>query len=510
MSIANHEGITLANTIRQRNGDIEDNLSFLEVQDMQGMTTDEYATHEIREIHKSLKESFSFKNSPILNDLKQLKEIPHGNVLLPNELKAHREEISMLLEKAMSMKRWGFGKAAAKTATSSKKTSLGECERTTWGTCGKHSECRPDKSNPCRGECMCDTDGLNACKCVAKGTIARLAEKKELAKVDTGTILDAEKNIEKALTVKGVGVSVLFGFVDGFLGGMATDIKEGWKDGACQDRSEIGSRFKYVLRKAKHFWHAIKSIHKKVWTSAGRRHLINAVKALLKALAVALKSVWKFATTCPATKMIGLILGIIVVMVLLNMAFIAAGYVVIPLLIKLVGGLIGLYGSFDYMKDTVIDIYRAVRILMAGKCTTSCKKTLIEKSSAMVGAIVEVILLGGLGDFAKVSKTPAATGLFKRYKIKPSDSFISDMKTLKKSATNAKKGVKTSIKKLGRRVSAVKETGVRKTVVDIAKKQRNVIKAKAKTAVTYAENKAKQLRNYVAQFSLCFDFFVFC
>ncbi len=136
--LVSHEGITLAHNIRQRvhvqqqiqlhdvfssmvsaveNGDIEDNLSFLEVQDMQGMTTDEYATHEIREIHKSLKESFSFKNSPILNDLKHLKEIPHGKVLLANELKAHREEISMLLEKAMSMKRFGFGKAAAKSGT---------------------------------------------------------------------------------------------------------------------------------------------------------------------------------------------------------------------------------------------------------------------------------------------------------------------------------------------------------------------------------------------------------
>ena len=50
--------------------------------------------------------------------------------------------------------------------------------------------------------------------------------------------------------------------------------------------------------------------------------------------------------------MIGIIVGVIVGMIILNLAFIAAGFVVIPLLIKLIGGLLGLYGSFEYMKDT--------------------------------------------------------------------------------------------------------------------------------------------------------------
>ena len=83
--------------------EIDDDLSFLEVQDMQGMTTDEYATHEIREMHKSLKEGFAFKHSPILNELDQIKEIPSGKILSSAELKKHRQAISMLLEKAMSM-----------------------------------------------------------------------------------------------------------------------------------------------------------------------------------------------------------------------------------------------------------------------------------------------------------------------------------------------------------------------------------------------------------------------
>ena len=159
--------------------------SFMEVEETNGMSVEgaKRATTEIRSIHKSLKEGFTFKNSPILDDLNDLETIPEDKVLSPMEVKDHREAISSLLEKAMSkMEFFGFGKSSK----SSSKTSLGKCERTTWGTCGKDSQCRPDNDDPCRGECMCDTEGINECKCVSKGTIDRLAEKKALAKVDTG------------------------------------------------------------------------------------------------------------------------------------------------------------------------------------------------------------------------------------------------------------------------------------------------------------------------------------
>ena len=72
--LVSHEGITLANNIRNgvnmqrqlhlhntfsnmksamNSVEIDDDLSFLEVQDMQGMSMEEYATHEIREMHFS-------------------------------------------------------------------------------------------------------------------------------------------------------------------------------------------------------------------------------------------------------------------------------------------------------------------------------------------------------------------------------------------------------------------------------------------------------------------------
>ena len=54
--------------------------SFLEVEDMHGMSAEAYGTLEMIEMHKSLKEGFSFEHSPILKDLKSLKEIPENKI----------------------------------------------------------------------------------------------------------------------------------------------------------------------------------------------------------------------------------------------------------------------------------------------------------------------------------------------------------------------------------------------------------------------------------------------
>ena len=64
--------------IKKIEADGDDFTSFLEVEDMQGMSAEQYATHEIKEMHKSLKEGFSFKNSPILEELKELNNIPES------------------------------------------------------------------------------------------------------------------------------------------------------------------------------------------------------------------------------------------------------------------------------------------------------------------------------------------------------------------------------------------------------------------------------------------------
>jgi len=507
--LLSHEGIAVANRINEgvyvqkqlkmhdvfkkyevttMDGMDGDLFSFLEVQDMQGMSTEAYATHEIKEIHKSLKESFTFDQSPILNEVGNLKEIPHDKILSPSELKAHRTEISMLLEKAMQGPRKRNKKAPAKRKT--KAPSLGNCKRTTWGTCGKHTDCQSDPKDPCRGECMCDDDGLNECTCVPKGRLETLSLETRITKIDAGTILDNEKVIDKVLTVVAdLGWTITFGFVDGFLGGMVTDLKDGW-DGKCQDRSEMKAKFKRILHTGKQFWHDIKKIHKKIWTNIGRQHLIKAMNKFLEAMHAALGSLWKYAVACPATKLIGTILLVISIMVILNMAFIAAGFVVIPLIIKIVGGLVGLYGSFDYIKNTILKIYQEIKKMRAGTCTNVCERNLVEKSSAIIGAIVEVILYGGIDDYAKISKNTEATRFFKKFKIDFSDDFLTDIASIKKASKKAKNGVFTKLQNIGKSLrndglmrtikKVVKRTG--DTVTDVAKKATNKVEDLSKVA----------------------------
>ena len=112
------------------------------------------------------------------------------------------------------------------------------------------------------------------------------------------------------------------------------------------------------------------------------------------------------------------------------------------------GGLVGLYFAFNYMKKTVIEIYKEIKKVTTGSCNVACKKRLVEKSSAMLGAIAEVILLGGIGDFAKVSKNSKATSLFKKFKIQRSPSFIKDMKAFEESGKKCKEGCSNVIEKI--------------------------------------------------------------
>ena len=104
---------TLNNIVKyMENVDVD---SFLEVENMHGMSAEAYGTLEMREMHKSLIEGFSFKHSPILDDLKTLNEIPENKILSPSELSQHRQDVTVLLEKAMTG--WGAAKSLFKGAS---------------------------------------------------------------------------------------------------------------------------------------------------------------------------------------------------------------------------------------------------------------------------------------------------------------------------------------------------------------------------------------------------------
>merc|ERR1712232_1273313 len=47
----------------------------------------------------------------------------------------------------------------------------GNCKKTTYTTCGKHSDCKSDPDNPCKGKCACDYEGINECVCIVPGYV---------------------------------------------------------------------------------------------------------------------------------------------------------------------------------------------------------------------------------------------------------------------------------------------------------------------------------------------------
>eukprot|EP00945_MAST-04E_sp_MAST-4E-sp1_P003378 g3378.t1 len=453
--LLSHEGITLASNIRQvqtlrSNAELQDSLkdmaalmdlgdlgssSFLETENRQGMSVEAYATFEMKAIHKSLKEGFGFEKSPILEDLKTLTPIPNGRVLTETELRSHRASVSSLLEKAMT----GMHAHVASHAGQSVQSG-GNCVKTvSWhSTCSKASECRPDPDDPCRGECVCDTSGVNECTCKTP---------------DTGSVLHKSKEIDKALRIKDAIGSALFGFVDGFLSGMAGEIKQAFKDPKCQSgKSEVSHELKNVVHSLKNMWFAMKKVHKKVWTKEGRMHLINSIRLMLRSIILLLKKGLKYLWECPGTKILVVLVGVISVVLLLNVVMLKAGFVVFPLIIKYVGMIMGLYFSFGYMKRKVIRMSNAVKQIRANKCHTTCKKGVVEDSFAMVGAIVEIIVMSGLGEVMKF-KVDKAKPLFKWFGIRWHDTFKADIQTLGKAAKRAKEG-KGLAAKLGFKSSA--------------------------------------------------------
>jgi hypothetical protein len=79
---------------------------------------------------------------------------------------------------------WGYQKGFPMTKCGRIKE--GECERTKWyKTCGSHGECRPKKSNPCKGKCVCDKVRINECKCVMPSKTTTKLKKVNVLRVRT-------------------------------------------------------------------------------------------------------------------------------------------------------------------------------------------------------------------------------------------------------------------------------------------------------------------------------------
>ena len=427
--LVSHEGIAVANNIRQtkslfNDGSLHGSLrqmmdwmenadvnSFVEVQNMHGMSSQEYATYEVKEMHRSLHEGFGFERSPILEDLNKLTTIPENTVLSPKELTRHRAEVSVLLEKALSgvMMRAG-----------------GECERTTTFTCSVSKECRPAKRNPCQGKCVCDTVGANECECrgeVNSDTVLDQLDKSQMkGDKHTGWVCS---NGPKPLTGMKMMKHATFGFFDGMFSGILGILREEFDDQTCET-GDVAVEMDGVLDRLKHLWGIVKTLHKSVWTETGRKSIVTAVRGLFHSLMAVVKQMMEYLKTCQGAQTLLKLSGFVLAAMVFNVIFMLAGWVIIPMIIKIVGGIVGLYYSMDFLKDKINSLVKSVKQMKQKKCDSDCKGQVVEDVFGVVGVFTDVILLGGLKDLLtdmgkvkgllqqpKIGKI--ATGLLKKW-----------------------------------------------------------------------------------------------
>ena len=77
---------------------------------------------------------------------------------------------------------------------------------------------------------------------------------------------------------------------------------------------------------------------------------------------------------CPATKMVATVLGISCWACSVEHGICSGWSCCDSYADKVDGGLVGLYYAFDYMKDTVIEIYKEIKKVKSGTCNVACKK----------------------------------------------------------------------------------------------------------------------------------------
>jgi hypothetical protein len=458
--------------------------------------------HEIQEIKSNLNEQLNFKDSPVLFEVNSFTPVDFNDAS-PETLEQHHNEITNILAKATvplgelatlfdmdegsnrhtndinfieSGRRFGPSKIKSKLKSAYKysanavssaadtvyskvtdesedhKKAGGSCVKTNrFMTCGGNEECRPDPSNPCKGLCQCNTDNINNCECVQQLEFPN----------SMSSALDDTNSMGKAMTVPGAAWAAIFGFVDGFLGGMLTDFTEPWKtDENCANlKDDFSSGLKSILHSFKHLLHTVKTNVKRVLTSSSsRKRIVSAIKRVLVSILDFLGSVTVGLWKCPATKMIVITIGVIGAAISANAAFLAAGLVVVPLIIKWVGAIVGLYFSFQHLKHLIGSLSKNIGLIRENKCHKKCKETIVEKSFGVAGCLTEVVLMGAIGDvldfgLKNPSKVKAAAAGSKpaggrKFKVSWNNDMIHDIRVLKIAASNSKHKAGKSLTKV--------------------------------------------------------------
>ena len=235
--------------------------------------------------------------------------------------------------------------------------------------------------------------------------------------------------------------SAVFGTVNGFFSGMASDFRENYRSPLCQDGlSSIGEQTKAVTHAFKHLWHTGKSNLLKIKP---------ALKAFLRAVYRLIRAVSNYMLTCEATRPLVIFSTIMLGAFALNLLLMSAsGFMPLAILLKIVGMVVGLYFASGFFIQTVKSLYKRIRDWKRGKCDKKCKRKLIEHAFEMIGCAIEVLLLGGVTEILKFSRSSKAAKGMRKLKIELHPAFVDDLKILANAAKSAKQGLGVKISSL--------------------------------------------------------------
>ena len=211
----------------------------------------------------------------------------------------------------------------------------------------------------------------------------------------------------------------------GMFSGMLGILREEFNDQTCET-GDVAVEMDGVLDRLKHLWGIVKTLHKSVWTETGRKSIVTAVRGLFHSLMAVVKQMMEYLKTCQGAQTLLKLSGFVLAAMVFNVIFMLAGWVIIPMIIKIVGGIVGLYYSMDFLHNKIESLVSSVKQMKQKKCDSACKGQVVEDVFGVVGVFTDVILLGGLKDLLtdmgkvkgllqqpKIGKT--ATGLLKKW-----------------------------------------------------------------------------------------------
>ena len=398
------------NRVRKREKELREAKENLQQQcsaskDVCGRRKDELVLLQTME---SIHSSFNFPSSTMKKDCLALTKVSYqaGTPMDKETIQMHKKEATAFLEKAT-----GFWKTLAATARNVRD----KVSDTFGGAASKEKAARDE------------VGGLNQIFGEGLGMVETT--------VDDDTLSTGASDVQHLTSIH-VVKSLFYGLLNGFFAGMMDDMSDDFNDESC-DTTGIKTSFKDLAGKLAGMWDTVVDAWKHVWTDEGRDQLADAVKLTFISLKNMFGAMFQYVVTCRGMKTILFMVGIISVAFALNALIIAAGLVVIPIIIKLAGIILEIVTSVPYLAGLIKQVLAQIKLVVKGACKLDCKRMFIQSFAEVIGFFAQVILMSG--DILKLAPKKAGQK-FGRFKWNPQ--FVDDMKLLKGKIGAADDGAK--------------------------------------------------------------------